>query len=225
MRGRPTAKNRAASQAGWPQEVKRGGIGLIFLLIIFPSPHQPPRHRDRRLCWRTNRRAMASSSGSSWLPKSAAWMSEITNRQGMPKLLAPSRSVRTESPSGEHARRSPSLPRALRFSSAVAERLVVDRAVRLAGEDHLAAEIAVELRQRAGAKDELVAALDHEVGVGADHRHAAGDALLQHLAIVVGMLGLFVHEADVDDVVGVLEAARSRSSCCRRSRRSRCGPR
>ena len=53
------------------------------------------------------------------------------------------------------------------------ERALVDRQVRLAGIDDLAALGRIVGGQRAGAVDELVAALDHEVGIGADHRHAA----------------------------------------------------
>src|ERR1700744_828546 len=47
---------------------------------------------------------------------------------------------------------------------------LVDRPVRLAVEDHLATELAVELGDGAGAIDQPVAALDDDIGVGADQR-------------------------------------------------------
>ena len=46
----------------------------------------------------------------------------------------------------------------------------VDRPVRLAVEDHLAAEFAIEFGDRAGAIDQPVAAFDDDVGIGADQR-------------------------------------------------------
>src|SRR5262249_56810473 len=47
--------------------------------------------------------------------------------------------------------------------------LLVDGAVGLAGKDDLTARGRVEVCDRARAIDELVAALDHDVGIGADH--------------------------------------------------------
>ena len=48
--------------------------------------------------------------------------------------------------------------------------LLVDGTVRLASEDDVAACGRVEISDRARTIDELVAALDHDVGIGADHR-------------------------------------------------------
>ncbi len=70
----------------------------------------------------------------------------------------------------------------------------VDRRMRLADEDRLAAELVVEPRERAGAVDEPVAALDDDVGIGADHRKPARDEALKQRAVVVRRLGGVVEE-------------------------------
>src|SRR5437660_613244 len=49
-------------------------------------------------------------------------------------------------------------------------RALIDRPVRLAVEHHLAAELAIEFGDCAGAIDQPVAALYHDVGIGADQR-------------------------------------------------------
>ena len=53
------------------------------------------------------------------------------------------------------------------------QRRLVDRAMRLAGNQGAAAEQRIVARQRAGAPDQAVAALDDDVGIGADERQVA----------------------------------------------------
>src|SRR5919202_1426546 len=56
-------------------------------------------------------------------------------------------------------------------------RALIDRTVRLAVEYDLAAELAIEFGDRAGAIDQTVAALDDDVRIGADQRHLARERL------------------------------------------------
>ena len=77
--------------------------------------------------------------------------------------------------------------------------------MRFAVEDHLAAKLAVQLGDRAGAIDQPVAALDHDVGIGADQRQLAVESLQQHGAIIFGGFGFVVEQAGADDVVGLFQ--------------------
>src|SRR5215472_14121532 len=68
------------------------------------------------------------------------------------------------------------------------ERLLVDRPIGLAGIDHLAARGRIGIGDRARAVDELVAALDHHVGVGADHRQRTRAHARDEIAVIVRRL-------------------------------------
>ena len=81
---------------------------------------------------------------------------------------------------------------------------LVDRRVGLAGIDHLAAILGIDLRERAGAVDEFVAALDQMVGIGAEHGELPIGKLVQQTLIVLRRLGLVVEQAGADDELGVL---------------------
>ena len=59
------------------------------------------------------------------------------------------------------------------------KRAIIDRLVRLAVENDLAANAAIQFRNGAGAGDEAMAALDHDVRIGADEGEAALARLFQ----------------------------------------------
>ena len=148
-----------------------------------PSPHQLAHHQLRRhLRIREHARTSAAASGLSRPPSSSAWMPAVTNRQSMPKAAAPLRSVRTESPIASTRLCAVSRPRALLRRR---HRLLVDRAIRLAGIDHVAALGGIAVGDRAGAIDEMLAALDHDVGIGADHRQLARAHRRDDVVVVV----------------------------------------
>src|SRR5689334_15263103 len=64
------------------------------------------------------------------------------------------------------------------------KRVLVDRQVWFAGEEDICTLLRVERRERASAVDELVAALHHQVRVGAEHRQAPrGQSLKQRFII------------------------------------------
>ena len=84
-------------------------------------------------------------------------------------------------------------------------RAIVDRTMRLAVEDHLAAEFAIQFGDRAGAIDQPVAALDHDIGIGADERQVARARLHHHRAVIFRAFGLVVERAGADDVVGAFQ--------------------
>ena len=80
------------------------------------------------------------------------------------------------------------------------QRRRVDRPMRLAGVDRLAAERLVELGERAGAIDELVAAMDDEIGIGADHRQPALDECRESVGVILRRLGRVVEQAGAEQV-------------------------
>src|SRR5579859_2811228 len=82
---------------------------------------------------------------------------------------------------------------------------LVDRTVRLAVENRLAAEFCVEFGDRARAIDQAVAAFDDDVGIGADQRELAFARLEQHRAIVFRRFGFVVEQSGTDNVVGLFE--------------------
>jgi len=84
--------------------------------------------------------------------------------------------------------------------------------MRLAGVDDRAAELFITASQRSGAINEGVAAVDHDVRVGANHRHAAVRYGPQFRFIIVGRFGLVVSEAGAQHILGVLERNESRLS-------------
>ena len=85
------------------------------------------------------------------------------------------------------------------------QRLVVNRRIRLAGVDHRAAELLVSARERSRAIDESVAAVDHDVRIGADHRHAASRHRPQFRLVIIQRFGLVVSEAGAQGILGVFE--------------------
>src|SRR5205814_4365943 len=78
---------------------------------------------------------------------------------------------------------------------------LIDRPVRLAVENHLAAELAIEFGDRAGAIDQPVAALDDDVGIGADQPQPAFAGLHHHAAIIVRLLGPVYEHPGAYDVI------------------------
>src|SRR5262249_12317051 len=83
--------------------------------------------------------------------------------------------------------------------------LLVDGAVGLAGKDDLTARRRVEVRDRARAIDELVAALDHDVGIGADHRESTRAHSRDETLIILRSLHGIVDEARANRVIGLLQ--------------------
>ncbi len=86
-----------------------------------------------------------------------------------------------------------------------AQRPVIDWPVRLAVEDHLAAERTIEFGDGAGAINQAVAAFDDDVRVGADQRQLARKRLLQHVTVIVRGFGFVVERAGADDVIRLLQ--------------------
>ena len=74
--------------------------------------------------------------------------------------------------------------------------------MRLAGDQRAAAHALVHLGQRPGAVDHARAALDHEIGIGADHREIAGPQRFELRAILLGCFALVVEQAGADDDLG-----------------------
>ncbi len=68
-----------------------------------------------------------------------------------------------------------------------------------------AAHLLVGQSDRTGARDEAVAALDHEIRIGADHEEIAGPHRRKARAIVLDSLLVIVVEARADDIVGALD--------------------
>ena len=91
------------------------------------------------------------------------------------------------------------------------ERGLVDRPVRLAGIEHLAALLAVEIGDRSRAIEQRVAALHDEIGIGAHHEELAPAHRLDHGAVVVGRLGLVVEQAGADDVIGDIDGGKAQA--------------
>ena len=80
---------------------------------------------------------------------------------------------------------------------------LIDRIKGLAGHGDATAEAFIEVGERAAAPDQPVAALDHPVGVGADHFEVARDARGEAFAIVRRRLGLVINHARDGDEGGV----------------------
>ena len=66
--------------------------------------------------------------------------------------------------------------------------------MRLAVIDHLAARGFIGPGQRAGAIDQPAAALDDDVGIGADHREATPRHRVQHGPIILGRFSVVVEQ-------------------------------
>ena len=81
----------------------------------------------------------------------------------------------------------------------------VDRPVRLAVKNYLAAEFAIEFGNRAGAIKQTVSAFDDDIGVGADQRQPAFARLHHQGAIVLRRFGLVIERTGADDVVSALD--------------------
>ena len=109
-----------------------------------------------------------------------------TNMQSSPNAAAPLRSVRTESPMASTRLRAGARAAAQRRGRG--ERRLVDRRMRLAAIKHLAAERRVGVGERAGAIDQRVAALDDDVGIGADHEQRARAHRREHVAVALRRL-------------------------------------
>ena len=112
---------------------------------------------------------------------------------------APFRSVRIESPIAS-TRAAAGRRREVRPCRAPP----VNRRVRLAAIKHLAADRRISVRQRAGAIDQFVAALDDDVGIGADHEQRARAHCRQQLAIVFRRFAGVVEQPGTHRVVGGL---------------------
>ena len=83
------------------------------------------------------------------------------------------------------------------------QRLLVDERMGLADHDRLAAELAIALGERPGAPHQAAAALDDDVGIGADHRHVARPPGNEAVLVVVGALGVVVEQAGAGDHLAV----------------------
>src|SRR3954462_5517884 len=64
----------------------------------------------------------------------------------------------------------------------------------LADEDRLAAELMIKARQRAGAIDQALAPLHHDVGIGADHRQSSSHQPPEERAVILGRLGVVIEK-------------------------------
>ena len=95
------------------------------------------------------------------------------------------------------------------------QRPIVDRRVRLAGVDDRTAELLVSTRERSRAIDESVAAVDHDVRIGADHRHAADRHRPQFRFVIIERFGLVISEAGAERILGVFEGHESRPRASR----------
>ena len=84
------------------------------------------------------------------------------------------------------------------------ERGRVDRRMRLADDDRLAADGRVAGGERAGAPDELRAALDDQVGIDAEHRQLERrSSAAKRSVVVVRRLAVVVEQARAGDELGV----------------------
>ena len=109
----------AAKQAGvnnyivkpFNAETLKSKIDAVFLSALSRrqgrSPRQSPRDRLRRNASVGKNPVQRRQIGSCRSPNSSAWMPAVTNRQSMPKSVAPVRSVRTEFADGQHPLSSP----------------------------------------------------------------------------------------------------------------------
>ena len=162
----------------------------------------------------SGRRLASANSSARWRPSSVSAPASpplldgtcsplATNTASIPKLAAPAMSVFTPSPMARTwslAMLSPA--RAAMVSSARA----IDRRMRLAGIEHAAPYSLIERRERAGAIDEAVAALDQMIGIGADHGELPRGECAQEPNIVVRRLGLVVEQARADHELGVVSS-------------------
>src|SRR6516225_7103804 len=82
------------------------------------------------------------------------------------------------------------------------ERELIDRRVRLAAIEHIAAEFGIRIGERAGAIHQRIAALDNDVGIGADHEPRSCAQRLEQLAIVLRRLDRVVEQTRAHDIVG-----------------------
>ena len=119
-------------------------------------------------------------------------MPPVTKSASNPARVAPAMSVFMPSPIASTRRFSIGAPRA---SLSKRQRLIVNRRIRLAGVDDRTAKLLVSARERSCAIDERVAAVDHDVRIGADHRHAAGRHRPQFRLVIIRRFGLVVSEA------------------------------
>ena len=76
---------------------------------------------------------------------------------------------------------------------------VVDRRIGLARHDDRPAKAGVQVGQRSGAQDDLVAALHHLVGIGADHHQPPFGGAGQGMAVLVQRVVLVVEQAGAGD--------------------------
>ena len=134
-------------------------------------------------------------------------MPPVTKSTSNPARTAPS-DVRPHAvPDREHARL---LDRRASNVFSERQRPIVDRRVRLARVDNRPAELLVSTRERSRAIDESVAAVDHDVRIGADHRHAADRHRSQFRFVILQRFGLVVSEAGAERILGVFEGHESR---------------
>ena len=91
-------------------------------------------------------------------------MPPTVNKVAAPIPLPPATSVRSASPTHSSC---------ARLEVAFREDAPIDRGIRLAEPDHRPAQHLIALRDRAGADLFDAAAMHHQIGIGADQRHAA----------------------------------------------------
>src|SRR6516162_8439652 len=103
-------------------------------------------------------------------------------------------------PNGEHSLIGQCL--GVAQSGRGSERELIDRRVRLAAIEHIAAEFGIRIGERAGAIHQRIAALDNDVGIGADHEPRSCAQRLEQLAIVLRRLDRVVEQTRAHDIVG-----------------------
>src|SRR5260370_742848 len=87
-----------------------------------------------------------------------------------------------------------------------AQCLLIDRSMGLTGIDDGAACGSVKIGNRARAVDKLIAALDDDIGIGADHGQPAYAHLLDELVVILRRLDRVVGQAGADRVVRRFES-------------------
>src|SRR5712671_2375716 len=102
-------------------------------------------------------------------------------------------------PDGQHARAVERLAAHLHRGG---ERLFVDGLVRFAGIEHLAARFPIAVRNRAGAIDEMFAALHHDIRIGTEHHEVAPAHRRDQRVIVWRRFSDVIIETGADHEIG-----------------------
>ena len=93
----------------------------------------------------------------------------------------------------------------------------IDRRIGLAGVDDRTAEVFISTSQRSGAVDEDVAAMDHDVRIGANHGHGASRHVAELGFVVAGRLGHIVPQPGAKRIACVFQGHEVRPAARRLS--------